>query len=206
MNERTHLAVELHDSLSQNLSGVACQIAATKSTLPRHATESARYLETAERMLLSCRTELRRCLWDLRSDTLDDPNFTEAIRKTLSSVAMGIETTIRFNVPRTRLSDTTAHSILCIVRELVANSIRHGKANAVRIAGEYHDGILSFSVRDNGCGFNPCSCQGPRDGHFGLEGIRERVKHLDGTFSITSQPGKGSRAEVTLTSVLTKGE
>ena len=58
VDERTHLAVELHDTLSQNLSGVACQIAATKGTLPKSADETARYLETAERMLLSCRTEL----------------------------------------------------------------------------------------------------------------------------------------------------
>ena len=100
VDERTHLAVELHDTLSQNLSGVACQIAATKGTLLDGADETARYLETAERMLLSCRTELRRCLWDLRGDTLEEANFNEAIRKTLAPVAIGVESIIRFNVPR----------------------------------------------------------------------------------------------------------
>ena len=72
IEERTHLAVELHDSLSQNLSGVACQIAATKGTLPAGADRTTRYLATAERMLLSCRTELRRCLWDLRENALEE--------------------------------------------------------------------------------------------------------------------------------------
>jgi len=206
VDERTHLAVELHDSLSQNLSGVACQIAATKGTLPDGADESARYLATAERMLLSCRTELRRCLWDLRSDTLEDPNFAEAVRKTLTPVAISVETIIRFNVPRSRLSDTTAHAVLCIIRELVANAIRHGKAKTVRVAGEFHDGTLSFSVRDDGCGFDLSTCDGPAEGHFGLEGIRERVKHLDGTFTITAEPGKGTRAEVTLTSIMPKDD
>ena len=206
VDERTRLAVELHDTLSQNLSGVACQIAATKGTLPDGADETARYLETAERMLLSCRTELRRCLWDLRGDTLEEANFSEAIRKTLAPVTIGVETIIRFNVPRSRLSDTTAHAVLCIIRELVANAIRHGKAKAVRIAGEFHDGVLSFSVRDDGRGFDPSNCNGPAEGHFGLEGIRERIKHLDGTFSITSEIGKGTRAEVTLISTLPKDE
>ena len=202
VDERTHLAVELHDTLSQNLSGVACQIAATKGTLPDSASETARYLATAERMLLSCRTELRRCLWDLRGDTLEETNFTEAIRKTLAPVAIGVETIVRFNVSRSRLSDTTAHAVLCIIRELVANAIRHGKAKTIRVAGEFHEGVLSFSVRDDGCGFDPSNCNGPAEGHFGLEGIRERIKHQDGTFTITSEGGKGTRAEVTLASIL----
>ena len=204
MDERTHLAVELHDTLSQNLSGVACQIAATKGTLPDGADETARYLETAERMLLSCRTELRRCLWDLRGDTLEETDFTEAIRKTLAPVAIGVETIIRFNVPRSRLSDTTAHAVLCIIRELVANAIRHGKAKTIRVAGEFHEGALSFSVRDDGRGFDPERCEGPTEGHFGLEGIHERIKHLGGTFAITSEIGKGTRAEVTLTTIQPK--
>ena len=201
VDERTNLAVELHDSLSQNLSGVACQIAATKGTLPEGASETARYLATAERMLLSCRTELRRCLWDLRGDTLEESDFTEAIRKTLAPVVIGAETIIRFNVPRNRLSDTTAHAVLCIIRELAANAIRHGKASILRIAGEFHDGRLSFSVRDNGLGFDPLRCDGPAEGHFGLEGIRERIKRLNGTFTLSAEPGKGTRAEVSIMSI-----
>jgi hypothetical protein len=39
------------------------------------------------KMIRSCRTDLRRCLWDLRSDVLDEPDFDEAIRKTLAPVA-----------------------------------------------------------------------------------------------------------------------
>lgn len=201
VDERTHLAVELHDTLSQNLSGVACQIAATKGTLPDHAEEAERYLATAERMLLSCRTELRRCLWDLRGDTLETPDFAEAIRRTLAPVTPGAEVSVRFNVPRSRLSDTTAHGVLCIVRELVSNAIRHGKARVIRVAGEFHDGSLSFSVRDDGGGFDVSRCAGPAEGHFGLEGIRERVTRLDGAFSISSTPGKGTRAEVVIKAV-----
>ena len=55
---------------------------------------------------------------------------------------------------RQRPFESTAHSILCIVRELAANAVRHGHATQIRIAGEEHDNQLSFSVRDNGCGFD----------------------------------------------------
>ena len=198
IDERTHLAVELHDSLSQNLSGVACQIAATKGTLPAGADETARYLSTAERMLLSCRTELRRCLWDLRENALEEKDFAEAIRKTLAPVVDRSGISVQFNVPRTRLDDTTAHAILCIVRELVTNAVRHGKAQNVRICGGLQDGQLSFSVSDDGSGFEPDSAAGANEGHFGLEGIHERVKRLNGTFTIISGSGKGCRARVKL--------
>jgi len=103
---------------------------------------------------------------------------------------------IRFNVPRHRLTDTTAHSILRIIRELVSNAVTHGKATHVRIAGECHGDALSFSVADNGSGFAVDACPGVESGHFGLGGIRERIRGLRGTFTLESQPGKGTRAVV----------
>ena len=106
---------------------------------------------------------------------------------------------VRFNVSRSRLLDSTSHSILCIVRELAANAVRHGKARHVRIAGECHDGTISFSVRDDGTGFDTANCPGLSEGHFGLEGIRERVERLRGTFTLRSSPGEGTRADITLT-------
>jgi signal transduction histidine kinase len=198
IDERTNLAVELHDSLSQNLSGVACQIAATKGTLRDGSNETARYLATAEKMLSSCRTELRRCLWDLRENALDENDFATAIRKTLAPVAIGVETQIRFDVPRNHVNDRTAHAILCIIRELVSNAIRHGKANTLRIDGELDDHALLFSVVDNGCGFDPDAAAGANEGHFGIEGIRERIKRLGGTFTLKSSAGSGCVAEIKL--------
>ena len=196
--ERTHLAVELHDSLSQNLSGVACQIAATKGTLPDGTDETARHLSTAERMLLSCRTELRRCLWDLRENALAEKDFADAVRKTLDPVAVGASVQVDFSVPHTRLDETTAHAILCIIRELASNAIRHGKAKNIEVCGGLREHAIFFSVTDDGGGFVPSDAAGADEGHFGLDGIRERIKRLDGGFSIASEPGKGCKATATI--------
>ncbi len=198
VEERTHLAVELHDSLSQNLSGVACQIAATKGTLPDGAKETARHLSTAERMLLSCRTELRRCLWDLRENALSEKDFADAVRKTLDPVAVGASVHVDFDVPRTLLDETTAHSVLCIIRELASNAVRHGKARNIKVNGKLREHAILFSVADDGCGFVPRDAAGADEGHFGLDGIRERIKRLDGSFSIASEPGKGCEATATI--------
>jgi len=101
-------------------------------------------------------------------------------------------------VPRTILSESAAHDTLRIIRELATNALRHGQARLLRIAGEYRDGLVRFSVRDDGTGFDPSTARGPADGHFGLQGIRERVKDRNGELVIESAPGQGTKVTVTL--------
>ena len=203
-DERTRLAVELHDSLSQSLAGVACHVAASAKTIDRNPAVAKRCIETADKMLNSCRTELRQCLFDLRSDTLEETNFSTAISRTLDQLDGNAAIKVRFNVPRSRLKDTTAHAILAIVRELTGNAIRHGAATEVLVAGSIEPGRILFSVRDNGSGFDPESCAGPLQGHFGIEGIRNRLEKLNGTLSIDSRPGDGTRAVVVIPLPATK--
>ena len=194
--ERTRLAVELHDALSQNLTGVTFQLDASLKARPTHPDAADHHLQAALRALNSCRTELGRCLWDLRSEALDLDDFGDAIHKVVQPIANGASVSVRFLIPRQRLSDTTAHAVLRIIRELVANSVRHGHATHVRIAGDISTGALKFSVADNGRGFDPQSSPGPREGHFGLAGIKERVKGLKGNVIISSTPGKGTKTSI----------
>ena len=193
--ERTRLAVDLHDSLSQNLSGLACQITAVRKTLDP-ASAAAAKLDVAEHMLFSSRTELKRCLSDLRSNLLDCRNMSEAITRTVAPCLGDAALVVRFNVARSRFDDPTAHSILCIVRELAANAVRHGRAQQVKVAGTVDGDQILFSVRDDGSGFDVARHAGIEDGHFGLTGIRERVAHLDGEFVLESTPGRGTFARI----------
>ena len=196
VGERTRLAVELHDSLSQNLAGVACQVGALKNVLGRDPSAVQSRVRTVERMLQSTRSELRNCLFDLRSNVIDDPDMANAIRRTLDEAEIDAEISVRFDVPREKLLDSTAHAILSIVRELAGNAVRHGHATRIRVAGSIDNGHLLFSVRDNGCGFDPDTAPGLSDGHFGLDGIRNRASGFNGTFTVSSSPGRGTRAVV----------
>ena len=185
VEERTRLAVELHDSLSQNLTGVALQIKAGRHDL-------------AARALKSCREELRNCLWDLRNNAIDCASMDEAIRQTLEPHVEDITLNVRFNVQRTALSDNTAYAILRIIRELVVNAIHHGGATNVRIAGSLEPERLLFSVRDDGCGFDPGNHPGISEGHFGLQGVSERIASLGGEISFESRPGEGTKVVIVL--------
>ena len=198
VSERTRLAVELHDSLSQTLTGVALQLAAGHDAVDDDPGTAKSLLETAERMLESSRTELKNCLFDLRNDTVDDPDFTRAIARTLSAFRAEAHISLRLNAARSMMTDSTAHAVLCVIRELVANAVRHGAATRIWIAGVADGTSLRFSVRDNGCGFDPSRSPGPREGHFGLSGIHERLASMNGELSIASAPGKGTKAIVTI--------
>ena len=201
--ERTRLAVELHDALSQNLAGISFEIDAAERLSLSDGRGAQRHLAVASRSLDSCRAELKNCIWDLRSNALEDADMDTAIKRTLAPHVDNGILSVRFNVPRESFTDATAHAVLCIIRELVLNAIRHGEATRVLVAGSIEGGRLLFSVRDNGCGFDLKSAPGPREGHNGLLGIRERVESFNGEFSIESSRGKGTKATV---SIWTKSE
>lgn len=194
--ERTRLAVELHDSVAQSLTAIDMEL----ETAGRYKTgarpELCSHLATAEKTLRSCRNDLRNCLWDLRNQALEEPDMVAAIRKTLLPHVRDVELSVRFACPREKLTDNTTHTILRIIRELVVNAISHGHASAVKIAGSIEGNDLLFSVRDNGGGFDPEAAPGVLQGHFGLQGIRERLRPHKGSLRIVSAPGATTRVIV----------
>ena len=198
VQERTRIAVELHDTIAQNLTGVSLEIDSAEQLASKDYDGMMRHLLMASRTLQSCRNELRNCLWDLRSRALEEEDLNEAIRRTVAPLVSDVDLAIRFNVPRKELADDTAHVLMRIVRELVQNAVRHGGASSVKIAGSLEDGVLRFSVRDNGRGFDPENRPGVMMGHFGLQGIRERINQFNGEMSIESAPGKGAKASISM--------
>jgi len=198
IGERTRLAAELHDFHCQNLTAIAYQVSATRSLCSEAAPEVAERLGVVSRMLKSCRADLRHCLWDLRNEALNEPDFAQAIRQTVSPVIGEAKLSVRFFGRRNQLSDSTAHALLCILRELCANAVNHGHAGSIHIAGESRPQFVRFSVQDDGCGFDPAARPRQDDGHFGLDGVQERINRLKGRLEIESAPGRGCYVRLTV--------
>lgn len=196
--ERTRLAAELHDGIVQNLTGVSMGIRSAMMSRRLAPEQLDGHLRLALLSLDSCRDDLRDCIWDLHNLTLDESTADEAIRKAVAKHLDGARLSIRFNVPRENMSDNVFYALVRIIRELTINAVRHGHATEIKIAGTVENGRLVFSVQDNGCGFNPSRAPGMEQGHFGLQGISDRVESLGGTFEIDSAAGKGTRAKIGL--------
>ena len=198
VQERTRLATELHDSIVQNLTGASLHLRTADKLRTCDPDAMRDQMSIAMRTLDSCRDEIRNCIWDLRNRALDEPLMDDAIRRTLAPHAGDAKIAVRFAVPRKRLTDNTAHGIICIIRELVLNAIRHGHATLIQIAGCTDSGQLTFSIMDNGRGFSLENAPGIEQGHFGLQGIRERVEQLQGKITILSQPGEGTKVSIAI--------
>ena len=204
--ERTRLAVELHDSIAQNLSGTAMEIGSAIRFANDDTKEMLKHLELASQTLHSCRDELRDCMWDLRSKALEDADMNGAIRTTLMPYVSDVTLFVRFNVPRRTFSDNTAHAILRIIRELTVNAVRHGRAAVIRIAGSLEGRRLLFSVQDDGRGFDPQNRPGVAQGHFGLQGVRERIERFGGEMRIASAAGRGTKVALSMDVVFPEEE
>lgn len=183
--ERTRLAVELHDSISQILTGAAMQLDAGE-------------IGAAKRILASCRRELRSCLWDLRNHAMDAENFADAVRETIALHLGHRSATVDIDIPSSALSEPLRYAALRIIREATVNAIRHGHAQIIAISGEFRKNRFTFTVADDGRGFDPSITHDSTNGHFGLLGMRERAKSFNGSVTITSAPGSGTEVTVIL--------
>ena len=197
-DERMALAVELHDTLAQNLTGVSLQLDGVDEAHRMGSPRLGPLIEKARRALGACCVELRNCLYDLRNDAFDSHDVSEAVRKAICPHLGAATADVALDLPRARLSDSTLHALLCIVRELTVNAVRHGRARHLAISGAAAANALTLSVRDDGCGFDPATRNGPDDGHFGLQGVRERLDRIGGLLDIRSSPGNGTTVTITI--------
>jgi signal transduction histidine kinase len=196
VEERTRLAAELHDSVAQSLTGISMQFEAAEIAYTKAPNELPHYLKTGRQMLSSCRDEIRRCVWNLRAQVLEDNDLLPALKTITQIYDPHTHIEITLEGEAYTLSDSALHALLRITQELTANAVKHGHAQEVKIAVHFNADSVELDVSDNGVGFNTEAAPGIQKGHFGLQGIRERIKRACGEFNMTSSPGKGTVAHI----------
>jgi signal transduction histidine kinase len=94
------------------------------------------------------------------------------------------------------LPEVVEENLLRIGQEALTNVIKHAHASQAGIELEFGADQVVLQIKDNGMGFAPENAVGPNEGHFGLLGMSERAKRLEGHLTVLSTPGKGTTVRV----------
>jgi len=200
LRERNRLAADLHDTTEQTLTGLAFQLEASEALHQRVPERSQQHLGLARQLLERSREDLRRSIWNLRATPLEKSTLTDALREVAADRSAGM--TIRIFVTcegeQRPLPDLVAGNLLLFAQEGITNALKHARPTSIEITLRFTASALALTIRDDGLGFDLATVDGPKDGHFGLQGMRERIKRLGGELTIRSAAGQGTtiRADV----------
>lgn len=192
--ERRRVARELHDEAGQSLSMLMTEIGKAIEALPDGATGTAEELSRSHELAAQTLAELRKLIYDLRPEVLDQLGLVPALR---SYIKRRLETEkiklhLNFSGVKQRLSPQVEITLFRIIQGAVTNIVRHAEATRVRIEVSTRNSVLTTVIEDNGRGFDAEAAFASPES-WGLRGIRERVTIVGGTLSIESSPGGGTR-------------
>lgn len=188
-NERQRMARELHDTLSQGLAGLILQLEAADAHLSNNRNEKA-HIIVSDAMVQARSTlaNARHAIDDLRQPFMDDLDSAIRLEMHRFTDASGIP--VHFHPAKTPpLADSIKEVLIRAVAEALTNIAHHAQAKAVEINVEAQDKSLMVTVKDDGQGFDAFSIPA---GHYGILGIKERVRSVNGSLEIQSGNGDGT--------------
>jgi len=190
--ERNRLARDLHDTLAHTLSAVAVQLEAARSLWESDATAAR---EMVEQSLAATRTglgEARGAIHALRAAPVEDLGLALAIRSLAQSAAERGNLALELQMPEDagELAPAVEQAVYRIAEEALENAARHAGAHSLLLCLERSGPRLVLTVTDDGRGFDTAA-PAP-EGHYGLQGMRERAEMVGGDLVVESQPGKGT--------------
>ena len=191
--ERTRIARELHDSISQDLFSASLVATGLRKALPP-GTALCGQAESMELTLERTRREMRAMLMELRPVALEDSGLAAALEEMCRAyqTRLGIPITARIALPN--LPASVEHAVLRVVQEALGNAVRHGHPDTIEVLAASEGERVSVTIRDDGTGFD-LDRVGERYG-MGLQLIRERVEELGGTVQVGTAPLQGTIVQV----------
>ncbi len=199
--ERSRIARELHDEVSQSLTSLMMRVNVAEESLPSdHPARAA--LAGIRAVVEQTLEEVRKLVFALRPTLLDDLGLIPAVRYYAKSLLepAGVQVSVHtagFGVHR--LPREVETTLFRIAQEAITNIARHSRARRAAVSLESTGRTVRLEVRDDGMGFDVAAAlTDPARRRLGLLGMQERVALMGGTLSIESRPGRGTvvRADI----------
>jgi signal transduction histidine kinase/uncharacterized protein (DUF2141 family) len=195
--ERSRIARELHDTLIQGFSGITMALQAFAGRI--RAPEDRAMLDDIIQDAATCLRETRQSVAGLRATPGPHSGLASAISRAVREIAETKDVRLKLDLDeRTpQLPAEVEYNLLRIASEAVSNAVKHSGASTIEVGLHADAEQLRLSVRDDGVGFDGEN-GGPRAGHYGLIGMKERATQIGAELQLTTQPGAGTSVSVVL--------
>ncbi len=194
--DRERIGRELHDGIIQSIYASGLLLESVLPIIPNDPVRAQAQLGRVMDNLNETIQDIRRYIFDLRSD-MPDSDLRSGIERLLRDFRINtlLETALQVTgTPVDIPSMERRRHIFQIVREALANTARHAKAQWVNIHLDYKTEALDITIADDGIGMETLLVSKG----YGLRNIRERARLLDGTLKIESAPGEGVTLHLTV--------
>ncbi len=198
-DERRSLARELHDELGQYVSAVkifAQNIINRSKGKDKNIEESALSVTSAANQIYDGMHSIIR---QLRPGSLDNLGLAETLKDMVSgwrSQHSAINVDLFVGESLRYLGEAISINVYRIIQEAMNNCLKHAEAKNISISLDNKKKQLALVFKDDGVGFDTTLLAKTKQ--FGLIGMQERVKSLNGIFSIKSAPNKGTLINITI--------
>ncbi len=200
--ERQMFASEIHDSLAQGLAFMRMRMSLLQDAIRAgNGAASLKYFRDIQSSLGEAHAGLRQLITHFRQP-LDRHGLLHALETTARTFhdRTGVSLRIENRVRDLKLPPEQEAQVYQIVREALANVIKHAGASSARVVLDRSAGSLRVSVEDDGTGAR--LVRGRRGAvageHYGLEIMRERARRIGGRLRIVSAPGKGTQVRLSI--------
>ena len=194
--ERTNIAREIHDELAQTLTVLKMDLTWLKKKLPVGQNPMTEKINTMLKAIDRTIETMKRIATDLRPGILDDLGLAAAIEWQADEFQKqtGIKCKVALDSEDIILDRDRNTAIFRIFQETLTNVARHAKATQVTVSLKEKEGKIKLTVKDNGKGITKEEIAHPKS--YGLMGIGERAKILNGNSIIKGVHGKGTSVTV----------
>jgi PAS domain S-box-containing protein len=199
-DERRRIARELHDSAGQVVTVLGMNLTNIEQNMRRNSKVGKVIVESRE-LVHQLSNEIRTMSYLLHPPLLDENGLPGALQWYIQGLAERSDLKSKLIIPEDfgRLSDDVEVAIFRIVQECLTNIHRHSGAKTAAIQLSRTGESVSLEIQDGGKGIPSeklTEIQGYRTG-VGITGMRERVRHLNGTIDIQSN-ANGTKISVRL--------
>ncbi|MFC9127577.1 GAF domain-containing sensor histidine kinase [Streptomyces sp. NPDC057099] len=194
--ERSRLAHELHDAVSQKLFSLRLTAQAAARLVDRDPSRAKGELHQVAVLAAEAADELRAAVVELRPAALDEDGLVATLRTQVQVLDRAHTARVTFACHGVKaLPASQEEAVLRVTQEALHNALRHSGADHVDVTLDRRDGGAVLRVTDDGCGFDPQAVR--RAGrHLGLVSMRDRASGAGGTLTVESVAGKGTTIEM----------